>query len=239
MPLPITEGQVHGVQPLTYRVTLGLMDYREAWALQTRLVAAKAGGTMEQDVLLFLEHPPVFTMGRRGGADNLTVPEDFLASRGIDLVHIERGGDITYHGPGQLVVYPVMDLRRARLGVREFVTALEEVMIRAAADQGVTAERNDLNRGVWVGMRKLGSIGIAIRHGISFHGLALNANTDLAPFSWVHPCGLSGIHMTSLKEERGEEVSMQDLRRSLAAHMERILHLILEEASPDDLQCMI
>ena len=125
---------------------LGLMEYEEAWRLQTALVEAKRHGTAPGDVVLFVEHPPVFTLGRRGGLENLKVPEPFLASRGIRVVHIERGGDITYHGPGQLVVYPVVDLRRAGLGVKNFVTALEEVMIRAAADQGVEAERNSLNR---------------------------------------------------------------------------------------------
>ncbi len=218
---------------------LGVVPYAEAWSLQTRLVAARKDGILEKDAILFLEHPPVFTLGRRGGRDNLKVPDAFLESQGIDVVHIERGGDITYHGPGQFVVYPIVDMRKARLGVRDYVTALEEVMIRAAADRGVRAERNDLNRGVWVGMQKLGSIGIAVRHGISFHGLAFNVNTDLDPFAWVNPCGLAGIQMTSLRRELGQEVPMEEVRQSLSVHMEKILHLKLQKTDPEDIQCLL
>ncbi len=216
-------------------IDLGAVPYGDAWSLQTRLVAARNDGILEKDVFLFLEHPPVFTLGRRGGSDNLKVQDAFLVSRGIEVVHIERGGDITYHGPGQLVVYPIMDIRKCRLGIKDYVTALEEVMIRAAADQGVVAERNDLNRGVWVGMQKLGSIGIAVRHGIAFHGLAFNVNTDLEPFNWVNPCGLSGIHMTSLKQELGRKVPMVDMRRSMKRHMEKIFQMRFEETGPEDL----
>jgi len=222
-----------------YLIDLGVVPYGDAWSLQTRLVAARKDGVLEKDIFLFLEHPPVFTLGRRGGRDNLKVHDTFLASRGIEVVHIERGGDITYHGPGQLVVYPVMDLRKARLGIKDYVTALEEVMIRAAADQRVTAERNDLNRGVWVGMQKLGSIGIAVRHGIAFHGLAFNVNTDIEPFNWVNPCGLSGIHMTSLKQELGQEVPMEDVRRSMACHMEEAFRVRFEKTEPADLHRML
>lgn len=215
-------------------VHLGLMPYKAAWDLQVRLVDAKSRGVLEDDVFLILEHPPVFTLGRRGGKENLRVPEEFLASRGIDVVHIERGGDVTYHGPGQLVVYPILDLRRSRLGVKDFVSALEEVMIRTSADHGVTPERNDLNRGVWVGMKKLGSIGIAIRRKITFHGLALNINTDLDPFTWINPCGLMGVSMTSLKQERGSEVPMEEILRSAVLHVADIFHLQLEATGPED-----
>lgn len=214
-------------------VWLGVVPYGDAWSLQTRLVAARKDGALGKDVFLFLEHPPVFTLGRRGGRDNLKVQDGFLESRGIEVVPIERGGDITYHGPGQLVVYPVMDLRKARLGVKDYVTALEEVMILAADGQGVKAERNDLNRGVWVGMQKLGSIGIAVRHGIAFHGMAFNVNTDLDPFDWVNPCGLDGIHMTSLKQELGQEVPMEDVRRSVASHMEEVFRMRFEKTEPE------
>jgi len=171
-----------------YCVDLPAVEYREAWDLQHSLVAARKNGIIDRDIVLFLEHHPVFTLGRRGGLDGLMVSESFLEKERITVVHVERGGDITFHGPGQLVVYPIIDLRAAGLGVADYVTALEEVMIRTAADFGVKAEQNPKNRGVWIGNNKLGSIGVAVRRGVSFHGLALNVNTSLTPFSWIHPC---------------------------------------------------
>jgi len=219
---------------------LGLLDYKSAWRLQTHLVSAKISGKLKHPVFLFMEHPPVFTLGRRGGRENLKVPEAFLGTKGIDVVHIERGGDITYHGPGQLIIYPIVDLRKARLGVKEFVFGLEEVMIRVAADSGVRAERNDINRGVWVGSKKLGSIGIAIRHGVSFHGLALNVNTDLEPFSWVNPCGLSGVQMISLEEATGGKgLSMEQALRSARIHIEAVFQTKIQETSFETLNQMI
>ncbi len=174
-------------------VELPVTDYREAWDLQTGLVAARNSGVLASDVLLLLEHAPVFTLGRRGGLENLTVSEEFLKEAGVPVVHVERGGNITYHGPGQLVGYPILDLHASGLTVSDYVERLEEIMIRTAAHWGVAAGRNPINRGVWVGNSKLGSIGVAIRHGISFHGFAFNVSLSLEPFGWINPCGLRGI----------------------------------------------
>ncbi len=206
----------------SFFLELGRTDYTEAHALQLRLVQARKKGDLEKDLFISLEHGPVFTLGRRGGRENLRVPEDFLRSRGIAVIHVERGGDITYHGPGQLVLYPILDLGGARLGVADHVTALEEVMIRTAAAWGITAERNPLNRGVWVGPRKLGSIGIAVRHGISFHGLALNVNTSLEHFGWIHPCGLQGTSVTTMAQILQNTLPMEDVRRSLVTAVEDV-----------------
>lgn len=183
-------------------IDLGLLDYREALALQEKYVADKKARTLEKDVLMVLEHPAVFTLGRRGGRENLMVSEDFLAEKNVPVVQTGRGGNITFHGPGQLVIYPIMDLERAGTGVADFVHLLENVMIKTAADAGVTAARSKMNHGIWVENRKIGSIGLSVSRGICFHGLALNVNLDLTPFSWVNPCGLSGVSMTSLAVER-------------------------------------
>ena len=180
---------------------LGLMDYEEAFLLQKHYVAEKIDGTIDYDPILVLEHPSVFTLGKRGGRENLVVSEAFLEERGVPIVQTERGGNITYHGPGQLVIYPIIDLERRKMGVSDFVYILEKVMIDTAADFGVTAERNPINHGVWIGNAKIGSIGLSVKRGISFHGLALNVNLDLTPFSWVNPCGLSGVCMTSIENE--------------------------------------
>jgi len=188
-------------------VDLGLSVYRATYNLQVALVEKRKSGEIE-DLFLITEHPGVFTLGRRGGRENLTVSEQFLENRGIPLVHIERGGDITYHGEGQLVLYPIIHVRQAGLSVSDYVFLLEEVMIRLAARFGVTAVRDVRNHGVWVSNKKLGSVGIAVRHGVSFHGLALNVNLSLEPFSWVNPCGLRGIEMTSLSRECGREVTL-------------------------------
>jgi lipoate-protein ligase B len=181
--------------------------------------------------VLFLEHPPVFTLGRRGGLDNLTVSEAFLEKNGISVIHVERGGDITYHGPGQLVVYPIIDLKNSGLRVLDFVTALEEVMIRAAKDWGVLGERNPMNRGVWIENKKLGSIGITIRRGISFHGIAFNVNVALDPFDWINPCGLKGIGMTSMERELSHPLVMEEMRGALKRHMETVFGMKLEVAN--------
>ena len=205
-----------------YYVDLPTVEYQEAWDLQQSLVAARKNGIIPTDIVLFLEHQPVFTLGRRGRLDNLAVPLDFLEKEGVPVIHVERGGDITFHGPGQLVVYPIIDLKALGLGVADYVTALEEVMIRTAADFKVKAEQNPKNRGVWVGNNKLGSIGVAVRRGVSFHGLALNVNTSLTPFSWIHPCGLSDIGMTSLGRELSREVSMSQVRASARHNIESV-----------------
>jgi len=208
-------------------IQLPPVNYRDAWKLQTDLVAARWDRRLDTDVILMLEHPPVFTLGRRGGMGNLTVPESVLKERGIQVIQVERGGDITFHGPGQLVVYPIIDLVSARLGVADYVGMLEEVIIQVAADWGITAGRNPLNRGVWVGNSKLASIGIAVRRGVSFHGVALNVDLALEPFDWIHPCGLRGIGMTSLKKELGESVPMDDVATAVHRRLEVVFGIKL------------
>ena len=219
------------------------LGYREAWQLQQELVVAVKAGHIKSGVVLALEHPPVFTMGRRGGRENLCVSEVFLKQAGIDLIQIERGGDITFHGPGQLVVYPIIALTAAKIGVVDFVTALEEVMIRTAAQWGVTAQRNPVNRGVWVGPKKLGSIGIAVRRGVSFHGLAFNVTTDLTPFQWVNPCGLKNVAMTTLERESAQNVTqtltVAAVRQALIRHLAAVFRVQLITEAPETLKTLI
>ena len=188
-----------------------------------------------QDVILILEHTPVFTLGRRGGSENLTVSDAFLKKSGIQVIQVERGGDITYHGPGQMVVYPILDLDRRRLGITELVFMLEEIMIRVSGALGVQADRNPRNRGVWVGNKKLGSIGLAVRKGISFHGMALNVNLSMTPFEWIHPCGLTNISMTSLEMELPKRPSMQHVRELTKQHLGDVFGRHLEEISRETL----
>jgi lipoate-protein ligase B len=218
-----------------YYVELPLSDYREIWDLQQSLVKAKNKKSLSADVILALEHTPVFTLGRRGGIENLTVSEAFIEKSGIQIVQVERGGNITYHGPGQLVVYPILDLNRARLGITDLVFMLEDIMLRSAAEFGVAAERNAKNRGVWVGNKKLGSIGIAVRKGISFHGFALNVNLLLEPFEWINPCGLTDIGMTSLAKELSKKVPPVDIRNTVKRQTEFVLDREFSPATIDQL----
>ncbi len=203
-------------------IDLPTMGYREAWDLQSDLVAARKANTIDTNVVLLLEHPPVFTLGSNGGLNNLTVSESFLKRAEIPVIQVERGGDITYHGPGQLIMYPIIDLHAARLTVVDHIENLEAVMIRTADDWGVKAERSATNRGVWVGSNKLGSVGIAIRHGICFHGMALNVNISLEPFGWMNPCGLNGVAMTSMERELSRKVSMNRVRKTMKGHIEAV-----------------
>ncbi len=204
------------------RVDFDRIDYHDAWQLQSNLIIARKERILPNDVVLFLEHPAVFTLGRRGGRECMLVSDEFLEKAGVQVIQVERGGNITFHGPGQLVVYPIADLQTARIKVVDFVTGLEEVMLRTAENWGITAERNAANRGIWVGPRKMGSIGIAVRRGISFHGLALNVHTDLTPFSWIQPCGLQNVAMTSMQQETAHKLSLQQVRAVLKTQFETV-----------------
>ena len=225
--------------PKWYCVDLPCVDYKGAHRLQHDLAAARHAGTLDRDVILVLEHPPVFTLGRRGGLDNLTVSLDAIEGKGISVIQAERGGNVTYHGPGQLIVYLIVHLERLGTGVTEFVTGMEEVMIRTAADWGIHAERNDINRGVWVGPRKLGSIGITVRKGVTFHGLALNVDADLTPFDWINPCGLQGVRMTSLAMETALPLDGGEVRASIKRRLEDVFEIELITKSKGEIERLV
>ena len=163
----------------------------------------------------------------------------FLEESGISVVQVERGGDVTFHGPGQLVVYPIVNLKEARLSVVDYVTALEEIMIRTAGDWGIMAERNSMNRGIWVGNNKLGSVGIAIRRGVSFHGFAFNVNLSLKHFNWINPCGLQGIGMTSMERELSRSVPMDQVHEAVKCHIEAVFGVELVNISLAELQNLL
>jgi len=215
------------------------IEYGAALDLQHRLVAARKSKVLEMDILLVLEHPPVFTLGRRGGRENLRVSSDFLEKSGVQVIQVERGGNITYHGPGQLVAYCISDLNASRMGVENYVSHLEEVMLRIAIDWNVPAEKNDANRGIWVGRNKMGSIGIAIRRGITFHGLALNANLSLEPFYWINPCGLQNVGMTSIQQESAQSVSMSQVRQALKKHFAAVFGVNLAVTTVEEVTALV
>jgi lipoate-protein ligase B len=205
-----------------YGINMGTAEYTEVLNLQRTLVETVSRGSCS-GVVLMVEHPPVFTLGQRGGMENLLVSPAFLDSAGIPVIQVERGGNITYHGPGQLVVYPVIDLKKAGISVAGYVEALEEVMIRTAADWNIAANRNPSGRGVWVENAKLGSVGIRVRRTVAFHGMALNVSISMTPFEWINPCGIEGIRVTSMVQETASnEISMTAVRRAVVKHIEAV-----------------
>jgi lipoate-protein ligase B len=214
------------------RKDLAVTDYGEALELQYQL-AKEVRAEGKAGVVLFLEHAPVFTLGKRGGRENLTVSADFLKSRGVSIFKTERGGNITYHGPGQLVVYPIINLKFTGLGVADYVSRLEEVMLRTAADWNIPAARNAKNRGIWIGNNKLGSIGIAVKRGIALHGLALNVTTDMTPFGWINPCGMTHVGMISMAMACTGEIAVAQVREALAVHMAAVFNIQWKESVPN------
>lgn len=211
----------------TRLLDLDHLAYTEALALMRGLVEHKKGGD-RPEILMLLEHEPVLTMGRRSQDSEILVSEACLEEQGVSVHRIERGGLITYHGPGQLVAYTIFDLKRMRLGVSELVSGLEGAVIDTLADLDIQADRIEDFRGVWIGKEKIASIGIAVRRGITFHGLALNYDPDLAHFELISPCGLEGVKMTSISKISRAPINPNRLRRLLSGHLAKIFNLELQ-----------
>ncbi len=220
-------------------VEMGTVTYQTAYRLQTQVAEMRIRGEFDRNLVLLLEHPPVFTTGKRGGRRNLIIEDAVLQEKKIDVVSIERGGDITYHGPGQLVGYLIVDIDALGLDIRTFVTSIEAIMCRTAADHGVTSEGSIENIGIWAGRRKLGSIGIAIRRGITLHGFSLNIDMDLTPFEWIYPCGMKGVRMTSLSELTEKHFTMRDIAASVQRHLEAVFNIEIECISRNDLKKLL
>jgi lipoyl(octanoyl) transferase len=197
---------------------LGRVPYGEGLALQERLVAERQAGRIP-DTLLLLEHDPVFTLGRNARAEHVLFPEAELRARGFEVYETGRGGDVTYHGPGQVVGYPILHLAPDRCDVHRYVRDLEEVLIRTCADYGVTAGRVPGMTGAWVGQEKIAAIGVRISRWVTSHGFAFNVSADLAPFGLIVPCGLRGRGVTSLERLLGRPVSQDAVMDRLAAHL--------------------
>jgi lipoyl(octanoyl) transferase len=208
-------------------IDLGHRDYKEAWDIQqdiqNRLIRAKTSGN-DPDTLpcmLFVEHPHVYTLGKSGKENNLLINPQFLASINATYYKTDRGGDITYHGPGQLVGYPIFDLDRLGIGVKKYIWNLEESIILTLADFGIAAERFEGATGVWIDTgiparsRKICAIGVKVSRGITMHGFALNVNTSLEYFSHINPCGFTDKGVTSMEKEKGILQPMQEVKQTL------------------------
>jgi lipoate-protein ligase B len=219
-------------------VDLGTIAYQEAWDLQHKIHEAKQAG-MPADVLLLLEHPHVFTLGKNAKKENILVPDTVLKEQGIDCVSIERGGDVTYHGPGQLVGYPIFFLETLKLRVVDFVDRLEEVMIRVLNSYGLPAHRSPVNRGVWVKETKLGFVGIALSRGITLHGFALNVAPKLSYYNMIYSCGLKGVEIVSLSSLLRRGVSMEEVKKKTIDSFENVFALKTEPISLTNLRATL
>jgi lipoyl(octanoyl) transferase len=206
--------------PLVVR-RLGRLSYAQGLELQGQLVADRQAGRIV-DVLLLLEHDPVFTRGRNAREQNLLVREALLRARGYDVFETGRGGDVTYHGPGQVVGYPIISLAPDRQDVHRYVRDLEEVMIRACRDYGIDAERVSGLTGCWVGRDKIGAIGVRISRWVTSHGFAFNVVNDLAPYSMIVPCGIPDRGVTTLQRLLGRPVPMAEAQDGLARHFAEV-----------------
>lgn len=209
-----------------------LIPYSEAWQQQTEwfdaLVAAKQSGEAYENRIILCEHSHVYTLGRSGKENNMLLGEEQLKAIGATLHHIDRGGDITYHGPGQLVCYPILNLEEFGLGLKAYVHLLEEAVIGVLASYGITAGRLDKATGVWLDgdtprARKICAMGVRSSHYVTMHGLALNVNTDLRYFSYIHPCGFIDKGVTSLQQELGEATPMAEVKERLTGQIQKML----------------
>ena len=219
-------------------IDFGLIGYAEAWELQKRVVAARKAGAIE-DVLLFCEHPHVITLGRSGKRANLLAGENVLRQKGVEYFETSRGGDITYHGPGQVVGYPILNLGAIKRDVVWYVRTLEEAMIRATADFLITSRREAGKTGIWVGegaaAEKLGAIGVHISRWVTSHGFAYNVATDLRYFDLIVPCGIAERKATSLEKLLGRCVSLNEVKPRLAAHFGEVFGLEVRPADRSEL----
>ena len=206
---------------------LGMVDYLSALDLQTNLRDCRIAGEIP-DTLVLLEHPPVITLGRSGNMENVLVSESELSNRGIQLFHTNRGGDVTYHGPGQIVGYPIMDLTQHGTDLRKHVGKLEEVLIQTLDTLAVKSNRREKETGIWVGDNKIASIGIHVKRWVTMHGFALNVAPDMEHLSLIHHCGIKDAPMTSVEEILGRPVPRADVLRALTKAFERVFGLRLE-----------
>jgi len=206
-------------------VDLGRLPYAEALELQRAVARARIAGEVADDVLLLVEHPPVVTLGRSTKATSLPLSADAIRARGVEVHEVERGGDVTFHGPGQLVGYPIVDLKRHRRDLHWYLRQVEQALIDGLEALGIAGDRVAKYTGVWVGPRKIASIGVHARDWVTWHGFALNVTTALSYFDLIVPCGIHGVEMTSVSRELGREVSLGEVAGAVSAAFARAFSL--------------
>ena len=212
---------------------LGIVDYRKAYELQKRLLREHLQGR-GSNFLLLLQHKPVITIGRSGSRTNILASKLALEAEGIEIHEIERGGDVTYHGPGQLTGYPIIDLRCFKKDIHWYLRQLEEVIIRVLAGYGIAGERMEGYTGVWVGNEKVAAIGVAVRRWITYHGFALNVHPDMSHFGMIRPCGITDKGVSSLEKLLGYRVDMEEVSERTASAFAEVLNVDLVQSNTND-----
>ncbi len=220
-----------------YLVDLQLCPYGEAYSFQKEIHRLRAAGQLP-DTLILVEHRPVYTVGRAGGFEHVRVSREYLQSRGVEIHEIDRGGSITYHGPGQLVGYPIMDLELLGRDLHRYLRQVEEVIIRAAMAFGIEACRFPPHTGVWVQKKKIAAIGVGCRSWVTFHGFAFNVSTDLEYFSLIDPCGMKEYGVTSLSSLQGESVSMDEAKAVIVESFADVFDLSLEKVKAGEITAL-
>ena len=213
---------------------LGTTEYGAAYDLQKKLWQARLDGRIP-DTLLLLEHPPTLTLGKSGKLENLLVPGEELAARGVSLFFTDRGGDITYHGPGQLVAYPILSLAEHGKDIHQYVWNLQEVVIRTLADFSISAGRDAKHVGVWVGDEKIAAIGVAVHRWVSLHGLALNVNPDMEHFRLINPCGITDKGVTSMNRLLSRNVPVREVADALTKHFSAVFNVTADFVARESL----
>ena len=204
---------------------LGLLEYGKALEYQRAVAQARIAGAIEEDVLLLVEHPPVVTQGRSAKDQHLLASPELLAARGVELFEVERGGDVTFHGPGQLVGYPIIDLKRHKRDLHWYLRQVEEALIQALGSFGIPGERQAGYTGVWTQGRKIASIGVHARDWVTWHGFALNVSTDLGYFDLIVPCGIQAVTMTSMSAELATPVAVDQVAEDVASAFSSVFSL--------------
>lgn len=194
-----------------YWLDLGFLDYMPAFRIQEKVLEARQNGLRHPTVIL-QENPPTYTIGRSGSPENILIPAHEYKQRGIQVLEVNRGGDVTYHGPGQLIASPLLYLGEVGLNANQYLHRLEDIIIEILDGHGIQAGKKPEYPGVWISESKIASVGIAVRHGFTFHGFSLNVNLDLAPFNWINPCGFPRLQMTSMEQQLGEQVPMIEVK---------------------------
>jgi lipoate-protein ligase B len=213
---------------------LGLIEYGEAYELQKRLCHDRLKRAIS-DILLLLEHPPTLTIGKSGSMENILVSKEKLANEKIALFSIDRGGDVTFHGPGQLVGYPIIDLSHRGKDIHRYVHDLEEILIRTLKDFSISAARDKSHAGVWVENEEIAAIGLSVRKWVTMHGFALNVQPNLKHFSFINPCGFPDRKATSMAQLLGYEVAMDKVTDSLLAHFSEVFDIAMEVSSEKEM----
>jgi lipoate-protein ligase B len=216
---------------------LGLLDYQPAFSIQEQVLAARVAGDLPAAIIL-QENPPTITIGRSGSHANVLVNAAELERRGVEMLEVNRGGDVTYHGPGQIIASPLLYLGDLHLNANQYLHRLEDLLIILLDAYGITAGKKEAAPGVWVGEAKIAAVGIAVRHGYTFHGFSINVNLDLEPFGWIHPCGMAHMSVTSMKQILGGELGMSEVKDQLRRVLSQGFDMQIQDADWPEVQAL-